>query len=120
MSLEKTVTIRSVHNYAGITGCDSASQHNGDNIVINQTGFNIHTDAHDDGRIDFIGHYSSAALHPVASYVARPELQAQIEQRLHDTVELRGGGSKVLIVCGLGGDMGNFIRRNVRSPPRSL
>ena len=63
----------------------------------------IDTDPHATGHVDFTGHYSSAALRPVASYVPRPELQAQMRERLHDTVRQRGRSSKILVVCGLGG-----------------
>lgn len=55
------------------------------------------------GHVDFTGHYSSAALRPVAGYVARSHLQAQMKERLHDTLERRGRSSKILVVCGLGG-----------------
>lgn len=62
-----------------------------------------HTIDTSSGRLDFTGHYSSTALHPVASYVARPDLQDQMKQRQHDTIEQRDRSSKILVVCGLGG-----------------
>lgn len=63
----------------------------------------IDTDSDATGHVDYTSHYSSAALRPVTGYAARSELQAQMRERLHDTVRQRGRSSKILVVCGLGG-----------------
>lgn len=54
-------------------------------------------------QVEFDGHCSSTALRPVASYVARPALEAQLSAKLHDKIEQRETTSRVLVVCGLGG-----------------
>ena len=51
---------------------------------------------------DFAGHYSYAALRPVAAFIPRPELHRQIKQQLHDGRD-EAIDTRILVVRGLGG-----------------
>jgi hypothetical protein len=62
-----------------------------------------HSDVQGTDQHEFTGHYRSAVLQTVASYVPRPALHTQIKERLHDTLQERGRSCKILVVCGLGG-----------------
>ena len=54
-------------------------------------------------RPDYTGTYSYTSLQPVASYVARPELQRQVEERLDSACAVGVARYTVLILVGLGG-----------------
>lgn len=85
--------------FSGVVNTGSSRVHMGDQIagVINN---NCPDNA---SKTRFKGQYSSMALRPVANYVARPALEAQLKERLHNTIEQREQSSKILVVYGLGG-----------------
>ena len=68
-------------------------QYNADVINIKQA----------DARPEYTGTYSYTSLHPVANYVARPELQKQVEERLNSARAAGAAQNTIVILVGLGG-----------------
>ncbi|KAK3621115.1 hypothetical protein LTR56_022979 [Elasticomyces elasticus] len=52
---------------------------------------------------DYVGTYLHTSLRPVASYVARPVLQMQVEERMYDARAAGAACRSVVIMVGLGG-----------------
>lgn len=90
---------RAGHVFSDVTVGDGSRAQLGDQIAHNITNNYSTNVAHP----RFRGYYGRKTLRPVTCYVARPDLQAQLKETLHDTIQQRDDYSKILAVCGLGG-----------------